>query len=229
MSIPHNPNRRQFTTPPGYAKFPHLNTPDTKFVEDGVYKVDVAYDANSDEAKELVAIIDGYLDDAMAEQKEEMKAAAYNKAVRYTPYVEEEDEEGEPTGRLIFRFKANAKIKDRRSGKQVERTIPIFDAKGGKPLQQPPVIRMGSTIKVSAQVGKPWYNPTAKQIGVSLYISAVQVLELAEAASGAGGFGFGDETAAYEAVGETEAEKAGFESEDSGSADESDSEDEGDF
>lgn len=232
MSIVHNKSRRQLTTPAGYAKYPHLNTPDTKFDENGVYKVDLALDADSEAAADLVEVIDTYLDEAVAEKQDELKPAAFKKATRYKPYIEEEDEEGEPTGRLLFRMKSNAKVKDKKTGKQVSRSLAIFDAGGGSPLKNPPIIRNGSTIKASVKVGSAWHNPTAGQIGVSLYISAIQILELSEGGASASLFGFGDESDDYSAVITEASEDEGFTSEESGytaSDDGDDAEDEGDF
>lgn len=213
MSITHNPNKRTITTPAGTAIFPHLNTPDTKFDDAGVYKTDLAMDAQSPEAQELMALIDEYVDAAQDEQKADMKPAQAKKVEKHRPYFMEEDDEGEETGRVKFRFKANYQFKDNKTGKTQYRDITMFDAKGGSPMKEPPRVGMGSIIKVATKVSNSWYNAQTKSAGVTLYIQAVQVLQVAQMGGNAEGFGFGEEDE-YEGVGESEAEANGFQEED---------------
>ena len=211
MGLNHNEGKRSFTAPAGTAKFPHLNTPDTKYDEDGVYKVDIVMDSGSSEAQELIALIDNYVDEAVEEKKGELKPAAAKKLESHTPYFMEEDDEGEQTGRVVFRFKANYQFKDQKTGNIIYRTITMFDAKGGKPLKNPPFVRGGSVLKIASKISNPWYNPQTKSAGVTLYIQAVQILELGQGGGGgdASGFGFGEEED-FDGVGESESEAAGF-------------------
>ena len=229
----HNPNKRSFTTPKGAAVFPHLNNPDFKFDDDGVYKVDLALDAESPEAQEFMELIDSYVDEAVEEQKAELKPAQAKKVEAHKPYFMEEDEEGEETGRVKFRFKANYQWKDKKSGKTNYRNITMFDSKGGKPLSNPPTVRHGSILKIAAKFGNSWYSAQNKTAGVTMYIQAVQILELAEGGGNAENFGFGEEED-YSSVADESSdfsEEDGYEADDDADADaeEGPAEGEGDF
>lgn len=211
--IVHNPSKRTLTTPKADAIYPHLNTPDTKFDDEGVFKVDLAMDAESAETQELMALIDSYVDEAFEEKKAEMKPAQAKRLEKHFPYFEEENEDGEATGRIIFRTKANAQFKDKQGNIQ-HRTITMFDAKGGTPLKQPPQVGNGSVLKVACKIGHPWHNAQTKSAGVTMYIQAVQILELKQGGGGkAENFGFGAEED-FDGVGESESDAAGFSTED---------------
>tara|TARA_R110002073_G_scaffold63572_2_gene159252 strand:- start:983 stop:1435 length:453 start_codon:yes stop_codon:yes gene_type:complete len=93
---------------------------------------------------------------------------------------EEEYLEGKPTGNIIFKFKAKAKI-NMKSGETIDIKIPVFDSKGTPMKDQ---IWSGSEMKVSADM-IPYYTAMAGA-GVSLRLKAVQVAKLVEGGKGAG-------------------------------------------
>lgn len=91
-------------------------------------------------------------------------------------------------GTEYFKFKMKHIIKCR-NGKEWERSVPVFDA-GQKPISVE--IGNGSKIKVAYEL-VPFYI-TNKNYGISLRLSAVQVLELQDGnAESAESFGFGEE------------------------------------
>jgi len=189
-------SKRQKPTvsPKGTAIWPKLNEPDQyDESQDPVYKVTLAFDAEKD-AQSFIETIDEKCNEAFKEALEDKTAAQRKKFSMYVPYEYEEDEEtGERTGRVLVKFKSKADVRDKRTGKTVRKALPIFDARASKPMKNPPRIGNGSVLKIAAVFSNPWSNP-AKQAGASLYIQAVQLIELAEhGGSGGDAFGFGEE------------------------------------
>ena len=88
-------------TPTGVALYPWLTKPDTKYSEEGVYSVNLVL--SKEDAKPLIKTInevfEEYLKDEMKKQKKkDLKTAN-------PPYSEQLDDNGKPTGNLIFKFK----------------------------------------------------------------------------------------------------------------------------
>ena len=52
----------RLTTPIGKAVWPYLNNPDTKFDEDGVYKVTLRLDQDDEATSQLVSSLQGQAD-----------------------------------------------------------------------------------------------------------------------------------------------------------------------
>jgi len=191
------------TTPPGIARYPKLNTPDTKYKKDGEYSTKLVLPG--DEAQ---PIIDQYeaelaeffeaekqalLEQAEKEPKNKGKLLAKAKGLKLCadrPFKAEVDEEtGEETGNWVFNFKMPARIA--REGKPDLVLKPDFFDAGGKKLSNPPEIWGGSKIKVAAD-----FRPFNTQIGVgiSLRLCAVQIIELRQGGSrDASDYGFGAE------------------------------------
>ena len=161
------------TTETGVALYPWLTKPDTKYSEEGEYKVNLVL--SKEKAAPIINTIvnvhkDNYKEVVKREKKKTIQEAA-------PPFTEELDDNGKPTGNIIFKFKSKAAYKPA-----------IFDAKGN-PLIDPPIWG-GSEIKVNA-VLYPYHSPM-NGAGVSLKIRAVQVIALVEGSEGAGRFGFGE-------------------------------------
>ena len=103
-----------------------------------------------------------------------------------------EDDEGNPTGQLEFKFKLKAKG-TRADGTEYETSIKLFDSKG-TPITGPDHVGSGSKIKIAAML-RGWYVP-AIGVGVTLGIKAVQVIDMVAYTPGrtsASDFGFGEE------------------------------------
>ena len=165
--------KETITTETGVALYPWLTKPDTKYNEDGEYKVNLIL--SKEKSAPIINTIkgvheDNYKDILKKEKKKTVKQAA-------PPFTEELDDSGKPTGNIIFKFKSKAAYKPA-----------IFDAKGN-PLIDPPIWG-GSEIKVNAVLYP--YNSPMQGAGVSLKIRAVQVIALVEGSEGASRFGFGE-------------------------------------
>ena len=167
-----------FTTPKGIAAYPWLSRPDTKFSEEGEYKVNLIL--SKENAAPIIKTIVGVFEDNYKEQLKIQKKETLVKAS--PPFTEELDDNGKPTGNIIFKFKSKAAYKPA-----------IFDAQGNTLIDPP--IWGGSEVKVNA-VLYPYFSPM-NGAGVSLKIRAVQVIKLVEGSEGAGRFGF-DKTSGYD-------------------------------
>ena len=181
-----------FTTPKGIAQYPWLSKPDTKFNEEGEYKVNLILTK-----KEAAPVIE-QINAAFAENfKIQEKEHGKDIKTANPPYVDELDDDNKPTGNVIIKFKSKAIY-----------APAIFDAKGN--VMKDSNIWGGSEIRVNGSIA-PYY---VKLIGagVALRLRAVQVIQYVEGGTGSAdrfGFeevdgGFTQEPAAAEAAFPTE-------------------------
>lgn len=178
-----------YTAPQGIANYPWIGKPDTKFKKQGVFKCSTILEGEpAEEMKQLLA-------DLRAEAYEELiqkvkPAKRKTVTVLETNIVEPEcDEEGEETGRTIFKFKQNAVIPGKDGAEDKKVTIPVFGP-NGKPSKK--AVFGGSTVKVAFRI-RPYYSAKDNEIGLVGDLAAVQWLELASRDSDGGAFGFGAE------------------------------------
>lgn len=198
-------NKPQFVkgvTPFGIAQWPHLNKPDE-------YKGKLTYKCNvivpGTDATELVAKIVEETEKSYEETKAKLQEQAKNgkdgptkakakKALegltKTLPFVDAVDDDGNETGDIVLKCKANATFTDKKT--QVEKSIKIslFDAKN-KPLKES--IWGGSVLRISYSL-IPYYVASANTCGVSIRIEGVQVKDLVSGSGGRSGaaMGFGE-------------------------------------
>ena len=160
-----------FTTPKGIAQYPWLSKPDTKFNEEGEYKVNLILTK-----KEAAPVIE-QINVAFAENfKVQEKEHGKDIKTANPPYMDELDDDNKPTGNVIIKFKSKALY-----------APAIFDAKGN--VMKDSNIWGGSEIRVNGSIA-PYY---VKLIGagVALRLRAVQVIQYVEGGTGsADRFGF---------------------------------------
>ena len=204
-------NYPTITTPRGVLIYPHLTEADTKFVKpDGEYHTKFALPADSDEAAALIEKLEGILEEYIEANVDDLTPAKLKarmkKATRADLYEEEVDDEGEETGRLIFKFKLKAVVKTKT--KQWDQKPRLFDGKLN-PIEEGVNPWTGSEGKISAEVF-PYYMETTKSFGLSLRCNAVQILKLVSGqGKSAKDLGFEAEDDSYE----SNASAAGFEPE----------------
>ena len=179
------------------AIYPKLNTPDTKFDSDGVFEtklgfvvaeaIDGVIGTKNVTLADILARAEK-LRDEFAEAKREELAAGDGKqkkkakelAVREIGEAEQDD----ATGSLA------------EHGWSVQawsRKPKLFDAKGKDLGKNPPSIYGGSVLKVAVQF-VPYYTPKDNEVGVSIRLEAVQVIELVSGGGrSASAYGFGAE------------------------------------
>jgi hypothetical protein len=185
----------KITTPRGVLVYPHLVEPDTKFVKpDGEYHTKFALQADSEEAAVLTNRLDEIMEAYIEENPDELNAAKLKKALRADLYEEEVDDEGEETGRIIFKFKLKAKVTTK--NKSWDQKPRLFDG-NAQPVTGDVNPWTGTEAKISAEVF-PYYMETTKSFGLSLRCQAVQILKLVQGGgASADDFGFGAEEDAF--------------------------------
>jgi hypothetical protein len=168
--------RVQIVTPKGTAVYPWLNRPDTKFSDDGEFKVTLKIPA--EQSQDLIAKLDKMLEDYQAEQAS--KDAKVGRFTANTPYDEEVDDNGNLTGNYLFKFKQKAKVHTK-DGRTIDMKVALFDASRTPTHAQ---VGGGSELKIAATIW-PYVMPATKSVGLSLRPSAVQILSLVSLSSGA--------------------------------------------
>lgn len=158
------------SSPIGEAVWPRLQTPDTKFDNEGVYHTQLRIPAA--QAENFIAQIDQFLAGFKA-YKESEDVWQYRPGP--LPYKHEMDDNGNPTGNVLFKFKLKAKAKNLKTGDSWDVNIPLYD-KQAQPMQTDETIGAGSKLKISCRF-RPYAN-AAVGCGVSLGIEAVQVIDM---------------------------------------------------
>lgn len=186
------PKFDKFKTPVGIAKYPALTEPDTKFDEAGVYKTGLLLPGDAPETQAFISKLEG-IRDAFAEQAraEDAKRKRYSLA---DVCEDELDEEGEPTGNVVFKIKRKAKV-TKKNGDIIEMKPNLWDAHNVA-IKDVSSLRLwtGSEIACAGDV-VPYAMANGKTIGVSLRLQHVQVISL----SAAGGSPFDDHDDGYTA------------------------------
>ncbi len=185
----------KFITPKGTAVYPRLNQPDVKFKPEGEYSAKIRL--SEEDAAPLMAKIDELVAIAYRDEQARLIAAdkkAAAKTLKYAdkPYKDVLDIEGEETGEVEFNVKMKAQY-TKKDGSVVKLEPKLFDAADPpNVLPKSTQIWGGSQIKVAGE-----FNPFATAIGVgmSLRLSAVQVIKLVSGSGGgdAASYGFNGE------------------------------------
>jgi hypothetical protein len=170
-------NNEKMTTPKGIALYPHLDKPDTKFDDVGVYQLSLRL------AKEEGVELQNTLQEILNKHTDLIKKqTGKDPKIQPLPIKENSDAEGNEV--LDFKFKLKPQLRTR-SGEIIEQRPQIFDA-GLKPMGKVG-IGNGSTVKVSF-VAAPYQAPIGA--GVTLRLNAVQVIDLVQYNGGAESSGF---------------------------------------
>lgn len=184
------------TTPKGVAVYPHLTKPDTKFKAEGQWHIKVKYEQGHEGAEELAKTIDAAMAVSLKTTREEVAKIKGEKKAKMIGLADKPYSRDEDDGSLTFSFKMTAKGKSRKTGKEFEMKPVIYNA-AGIPTEGMK-IGGGSIVRVSyemIQFPSEAANATPKVgAGVSLRLSAVQVIKLVEYGANAEFHGFKDES-----------------------------------
>lgn len=162
----------------GNALWAKVFEPDTKFDPNGTYSIQVTIP--EEEAAGICEYLDKVVQDRFDEEvkaKPKMKNSLSTKA-GYEPHY---DKDGNETGLVEFRFKLKAKVQTR-DGSMYDQKPIVVDAKRN-PMDSNNLIGNGSTVKVAFEP-IPYVMASTKQVGVSLRLKGVQVIELVEYGNG---------------------------------------------
>lgn len=174
--------RKTISTPSGVAVWPKLNEPDKRWKAEGEFQVTLRLSA--DDAVDVIKKITEFHGKAYSwfcQDKGKNKLKKHN--MPFTDY----EVDGEKTGEVDFKFRLKHRV-ETRSGDTFTQTVALFDA-SGTPMKD--LVGGGSKICVSGEMN-PWFTASLG-FGVSLWVKAVQVLELVEPTDNgtAKAFGFG--------------------------------------
>jgi len=178
----------RFTTPIAPCKYAHLQEPNVD--QTGKYKpkfkITLVLDSKNPEHKELLTHISNLNKTGKGlDKKEELTDADKDKLNTKNPIKKQKDEDGNYTGLFEVSFKTNPDFVP---------SIPTFDSKGTKFANTKNFIANDSTVRVG------WSYKFYEQDsgGVSLFLHAVQVIDLIEWAGGnADDFGFDEVPGGY--------------------------------
>jgi len=182
-------------TPPGTAQYPYLCEPDTRWDEDGHYKVNLILAATAAEPiiTHAQKLIDVFYKEKLAELKKgdgKAKAKAKTLAVK-EPFEVHYDSEGDETSDVVLKFKTKAKIKDKKTGQLKDKKVPLYDGKK-QPIKHSLNVGPGSLLRVNA-TPSVWYMGKDNCVGCTFYLNAAQILELVEYGGSADAMGFDDD------------------------------------
>jgi len=186
----------QIVTKPGTAKWPHLVTPDTTFNKKGVYTTKLIWEPEEFDAMELKAIIDQLTEEKYAETIDGLKKTQVDRVYKQFPYGDDLNDEKEETGKTYVHFKSNASFE--KDGETINLKPILFDAAGNQ-IKRRINIGNGSVLCIKTTI-KPYVMESdavvdgkkqkIKNVGVTLYIGAVQIRELVEYGADAAQMGF---------------------------------------
>lgn len=232
------PKKPLLYSPVGVFKYTHLNKADYGTdaypKPDGEYSVTVAFDADDPALKAFQKQMQEYLD-AAEEYGEEQFAnvapkvkAGYKKKGIDGPTVQpffndELDDEGDPTGRVLVKFKTKAQFENK-DGDVIKKVVPFIDSLGEViAAKKRPLIYAGSKGRIAFTVGHSFIQQGA-DVWVTGYLSQVQIAKLVSSSGGGSAFGAldGGEFTADDI--EDEDDDVNGEDQDTGSDDEDDDE-----
>ena len=176
--------------------WPWINVKKTKFNPEGEYTVDMVFDS---EDHPFLKKVEGIMEDAYqgaidaALESKQLKPAKVKDVKTIVPWKAEEDADGNETGRIIWPVKTKAVVKAKKTGKNVDITVKVFDANLKDITSQKVKVGSGTKGRVSFSYKVMFVKITGNVHMVS-YLNAVQIVELAEFGNSDGGaFGFGAE------------------------------------
>lgn len=166
-----------YTTAQGTAQYPHLRVPESYEGQEIGYTIKLLM------SQENTAKFKLFLEKELAKAAESPEFKGKSFAGANMGLSTDKD------GNEVFKFKTKATFQNR-NGETFKKTLSIFDA-FGKPVPEEINVGHGSIVKVAFSTKAYWKNRNMK--GLTLYLEAVQVIELKEGFGGASAdeFGFG--------------------------------------
>ena len=195
MPMPRGTKGSAGITAKGEAMYPFLTKPDKRFKKEfGEFKVNLILEPGT-KTDEFVSMLeeirDTFFDECKTKMKEDIKLKAKAKKLsKREVYEEEVDDEGEETGRYIFKFASVAgglKKKDNKLWSFIPR---LYDSKA-QLIKGEISVGNGSIIQVK-YVPLPYCLNTDLSVGVKMYLNDVMVHTLVEY-QGSSGFEASDD------------------------------------
>lgn len=191
--------RTKYTTPIGKLGYPcAIAEPDAKYADDknehdlGEFKARLILPKDAPGTKAFIGMLEGLWAQHLAEVQVTLGKKKPKVDDESLPWSDEKDRETEePTGNVVIRAKLKARVELKNNPKKpyFDQRPKVFDAKGVL-VATVPAIGAGSKVRLSGQVNC-WHTSKA---GMTLWLEAVQLLELVERGSqSADSFGFDKE------------------------------------
>jgi len=187
--------KEKIVTPPGTAQYPYLCEPDTRWDDDGFYKVNLIL--SKEDAEPIITraqkLIDAFYKEKLVELKKgdgKAKAKAKTLAVK-EPFEVYYDAEGDETSDVVLKFKTKAKKKDKKTGQLKDTKVPLYDGKKQE-IKGNINVGSGSLLRVNFSPSV-WYMAKDNCIGCTFYLNGAQILDLVEYGRSADAFGFEDD------------------------------------
>jgi len=180
--------QKRHATPVGTIVTGFIQRPSTKYSKDpnGAYALSLAFDGTEEGFDDFKAFLEKVSAKAHAHMVEE---SPKNKRLKPFEYLKPEiDDEGNETGRVLFKLEQTASWKD-----GAFRKLPVFD-ENLKPWSPDLLIGNGSKASGSFTLGQPYAaEPPVSCTGAKPWLQAVQVVDFVEYTAGGDGesFGFG--------------------------------------
>ena len=173
----------EITTGIGLAKFPHLISVDPDPEYGGDYTVQLLLPADSDEAKAITEALEDARNTFRPLMEARHEIEDLEKQQKNWPIVVDTNKDGEESGMIAVRCKSKGSYK--RDGKVIERPHPTFYDAVPNEVADPAaafgaLLPFNSRIRLSLSIA-PYYRK-ATGYGVTPYITAVQVIEVAKGA-----------------------------------------------
>jgi len=162
-------------SPKGKALWCKIKEPDRMFNPLGEYSTSLVCDPDDPKVQAFIENLESLRDTALEETKQTLgpKARGYKP---FPVYSEEFDQDDNPTGNIVFKFKL--KDVDARKEKGLPAEVEVVDAKKHK-ISPVPLVGNGSIIRCLA-FASPYSMPSTKTVGVTLIWKKLQILELVE-------------------------------------------------
>jgi hypothetical protein len=198
------PEKKKLFTPIGPFKYAHLNKPDTRYKDEGEYSVVVALDKDTKETKAFIKNMQTLVDEQKEAAEEgwdnatpKQKAAWKKKGIKapvIVPFYDEElDDEGDPTGRILVRFKTRASFTDK-DGKTTKKVVPLVDGLGQIiPAKKRPLVYAGTEGRVAFGYGTVFIAKDAETY-LTFYLNQVQITKLVSGGGATSAFGAVDDS-----------------------------------
>ena len=185
------PNTK-ITTAAGIAQYPYIDKPDGKFPVENpkdVYKVNMILE-DDEKTRGQIDLMEEERDAKHAQVLKDLKAklkeatpAGKKKVQKKIDALEvadvyevHYDDAGEESGKVILKFKMNAEVMNAKKEVFVQKPN-VFDCSKPPVSLEGVAIWNGSTLKVAGEI-VPYFMESTNQVGVSLRLKAVQVIQL---------------------------------------------------
>jgi hypothetical protein len=179
MSDDNKPQYEIFTTPVGELVYPWLTRADTRYDPDGVFQTKLLLPFEG--AQELIA----KLETARSDFIDTLDLKVRNTYQPVDVYEDETDDEGNPTGNVLFKLKLKNNVTVRSTKETFTQTPVLVMADDGSAVEAP--IYGGTMARIKGQI-VPYTNGKDKAVGVTMRLRSVQVHELVSGNSDGGAF-----------------------------------------